>query len=498
MGARILAIDQGTTSTRAFLFDEALGPLGFAQLEFPQIYPAPGWVEHDPQGIWTTAVATARAAMASAEVTAENVAAIGITNQRETTIVWDRATGKPIHNAIVWQDRRTHDACAALARAGHEKLVSERTGLLLDPYFSATKIAWLLDNVPDAREAAEAGKLAFGTVDTYLLWQLTGGKSHLTDATNAARTALLDIRSGQWDPELLDLFRVPASLLPEVRDSASDFGVTVPHLLGGPVRILGMAGDQQAATVGQGCFKPGMAKSTYGTGCFALLNTGDTPVTSRARLLTTIAYQLDGKRTYALEGAIFIAGAAVQWLRDGLKLITTAAETGTIAANADPADAVYLVPAFVGLGAPWWDAEARAALYGLSRKSGPAEISRAALEAVGYQTRDLLDAMRADWPAAKGADTVLRVDGGMTASDYTMQFLADILAVPVDRPAFMETTALGAAYLAGRKAGVCPDLDGFAATWRLERRFEPQMDAQIRDRKWSGWQDAVRRTLTRR
>ncbi len=498
MPTHLLAIDQGTTSTRAFLFDATLNPVGFAQLEFPQIYPSPGWVEHDPQGIWTTAVATARAAMASAEVTAENVAAIGITNQRETTIIWDRATGKPIHNAIVWQDRRTHDACAALARAGHEKLVSERTGLLLDPYFSATKIAWLLDNVPDAREAAEAGRLAFGTVDTYLLWQLTGGKSHLTDATNAARTALLDIRSGQWDAELLDLFRVPAALLPEVRDCASDFGVTVPHLLGGPVRILGMAGDQQAATVGQGCFKPGMAKSTYGTGCFALLNTGETPVNSRARLLTTIAYQLDGKRTYALEGAIFIAGAAVQWLRDGLKLITTAAETGTIAANADPADAVYLVPAFVGLGAPWWDAEARAALYGLSRKSGPAEISRAALEAVGYQTRDLLDAMRADWPAAKGADTVLRVDGGMTASDYTMQFLADILAVPVDRPAFMETTALGAAYLAGRKAGVCPDLDGFAATWRLDRRFEPQMDAQTRDRKWSGWQDAVRRTLTPR
>jgi glycerol kinase len=496
--SHLLAIDQGTTSTRAFLFDQTLNPVGFAQLEFPQIYPAPGWVEHDPQGIWTTAVATARAAMASAEVTAENVAAIGITNQRETTVIWDRATGKPVHNAIVWQDRRTHDVCAALARAGHEKLVSERTGLLLDPYFSATKIAWMLDNVPDAREAAEAGKLAFGTVDTYLLWQLTGGKAHLTDATNAARTALLDIRTGQWDAELLELFRVPASLLPEVRDSASDFGVTVPHLLGGPIRILGMAGDQQAATVGQGCFRPGMAKSTYGTGCFALLNTGDTPVKSRARLLTTIAYQLDGKRTYALEGAIFIAGAAVQWLRDGLKLITTAAETGTIAASADPADAVYLVPAFVGLGAPWWDAEARAALYGLSRKSGPAEISRAALEAVGYQTRDLLDAMRADWPAAQGANTVLRVDGGMTASDYTMQFLADILAVPVDRPAFMETTALGAAYLAGRKAGVCPDLDGFAATWRLDRRFEPQMDAQTRDRKWSGWQDAVRRTLTRR
>jgi len=496
--SHIISIDQGTTSTRAFLFDEQLAPVGFAQLEFPQIYPQPGWVEHDPQGIWTTSVATARAAMASAGVDVKDVAAIGITNQRETTIVWDRATGKPIHNAIVWQDRRTHEACAALARAGHEKLVSERTGLLLDPYFSATKIAWLLDNVPGAREAANAGKLAFGTVDTYLLWHLTGGKVHATDATNASRTLLLDIRTGQWDRELLQLFGIPASLLPEVRDCASDFGTTLPHLLGAPVRILGIAGDQQAATIGQGCFKPGMMKSTYGTGCFALLNTGDTPVKSRARMLTTIAYQFEGKRTYALEGAIFIAGAAVQWLRDGLKLIATAAETGTIATQADPADQVYMVPAFVGLGAPWWDAEARAALYGLSRKSGPAEISRAALEAVGYQTRDLLDAMRADWPASKEAATVLRVDGGMTPSDYTMQFLSDILNVPVDRPVFMETTALGAAYLAGRKAGIYPDLDGFAATWKLDRRFEPAMDAQTRDRKWRGWQDAVRRTLTPR
>jgi glycerol kinase len=498
MGALILAIDQGTTSTRAILFDETLEPRGFAQLEFAQIYPAPGHVEHDPQGIWTTSVATARAAMASAGVTASDVAAIGITNQRETTIIWDRKSGKPIHNAIVWQDRRTHDACAALARAGHERLVTERTGLLLDPYFSASKIVWLLDNVPGARAAAKAGQLAFGTVDTYLLWRFTGGKVHATDATNAARTALLDIRTGQWDPELLDLFGIPASLLPEVRDSASDFGATEPNLLGGPVRILGIAGDQQAATIGQGCFEPGMMKSTYGTGCFALLNTGTTPVKSNARLLTTIAYQLDGQRTYALEGSIFIAGAAVQWLRDGLKLIATAAETGTLAANSDPDDAVYLVPAFVGLGAPWWDPEARGALHGLSRKSGPAEISRAALEAVGYQTRDLLEAMRADWPAAQGAGTVLRVDGGMTASDYTMQFLADITDAPVDRPVFMETTALGAAYLAGLKAGVCPSLDGFAATWKLDRRFEPQMDVQTRERKWHGWQDAVRRTVSTR
>ena len=443
-------------------------------------------------------MATARAAMASAGVTAGDVAAIGITNQRETTIIWDRKTGKPIHNAIVWQDRRTHDVCSKLLQAGHERLVTERTGLLIDPYFSATKIAWLLDHVSGAREAAEAGRLAFGTVDTYLLWRFTGGKVHASDATNAARTALLDIRTGRWDPELLDLFGIPAALLPEVRDSASDFGMTEPNLLGGSVRILGIAGDQQAATIGQGCFTPGMMKGTYGTGCFALLNTGETPVKSNARLLTTIAYQLDGKRTYALEGSIFIAGAAVQWLRDGLKLIATAAETGTLAANSDPEDAVYMVPAFVGLGAPWWDAEARGALYGLSRKSGPAEISRAALEAVGYQTRDLLNAMRADWPAAEGAGTVLRVDGGMTASDYTLQFLADMTDAPVDRPVFMETTALGAAYLAGLKAGVCPDLDGFAKTWKLDRRFEPHMDPQIRERKWHGWQDAVQRTLTPR
>src|SRR4051794_29450165 len=436
--------------------------------------------------------------MASAGVSADDVAAMGITNQRETTIIWDRKTGKPIHNAIVWQDRRTHDACARLVQAGHEPLVTARTGLLIDPYFSATKIVWLLDHVPDAREAAEAGRLAFGTVDTYLLWRFTGGKVHATDATNAARTALLDIRTGQWDPELLDLFGIPASLLPQVRDSASDFGVTEPNLLGGSVRILGIAGDQQAATIGQGCFKPGTMKSTYGTGCFALLNTGDTPVKSNARLLTTIAYQLDGKRTYALEGSIFIAGAAVQWLRDGLKLIATAAETGTLAANSEPGRPLYMGPAFGGLGAPWGGGGGGGALYGLSRKSGPAEISRAALEAVGYQTRDLLNAMRADWPAAEGAGTVLRVDGGMTASDYTLQFLADMTDAPVDRPVFMETTALGAGYLAGLKAGVCPDLDGFAKTWKLDRRFGPGMDAAIRDRKWRGWQDAIARTLTTR
>ena len=486
----LLAIDQGTTSTRAIVFDAALSPVAAAQQEFRQIYPGPGLVEPDPEEIWTTTVATVREAMAKAGAAARNVAAIGITNQRETAIVWDRATGRPIHNAIVWQDRRTADACAALRQAGHEPAITARTGLLLDPYFSATKIAWLLDHVDGARAAARAGRLAFGTVDTFLLWRLTGGKVHATDATNAARTLLLDIKSGQWDEDLCGVFGVPAALLPQVRDSAGDFGVT--ELFGGPIRILGVAGDQQAATVGQGCFKPGMMKSTYGTGCFALLNTGDAPVASKNRLLTTIAYQLGGKRTYALEGAIFVAGAAVQWLRDALKVIGKAPDVNALAEAADPQEQVYLVPAFVGLGAPWWDAQARGAIFGLTRSAGVAELARATLEAVGYQTRDLAEAMRADWPAA--GETVLRVDGGMAASDVTMQFLADILDAPVDRPAVMETTALGAAYLAGLSAGLCPDLDGFAGLWKRERRFTPAMDAATRSRKWSGWQDAVRRT----
>ncbi len=491
----LLAIDQGTTSTRAILFDAALAPVTVAQQEFRQIYPGPGLVEHDPEEIWATTLATVRAAMAKANAGARDVAAIGITNQRETIIVWDRATGKPIHNAIVWQDRRTADVCAALREAGHESAIAARTGLLLDPYFSATKIAWLLDHVDGARAAAQAGRLAFGTVDSFLLWRLTGGAVHATDATNAARTLLLDIKSGQWDADLCRVFGVPAALLPQVRDSAGDFGVTAPDLFGGPIRILGVAGDQQAATVGQGCCRPGMMKSTYGTGCFALLNTGDAPVASNNRLLTTIAYQLGGKRTYALEGAIFVAGAAVQWLRDALKVIGSAPDVNALAEAADPQEQVYLVPAFVGLGAPWWDAQARGAVFGLTRNAGVAELARATLEAVGYQTRDLLEAMRADWPAA--GDTVLRVDGGMTASDFTMQFLADILDAPVDRPAVMETTALGAAYLAGVAAGLCPDLAGFAATWTCERRFTPRMDAPTRARKWAGWQDAVGRTRTR-
>jgi glycerol kinase len=492
----ILAIDQGTTSTRAMLFDAALDAVAVAQREFRQLYPAPGCVEHDPEEIWSSTVATVREAIERAEADARQIAAIGITNQRETAIVWDRATGKPIYNAIVWQDRRTHEACAVLRDRGHEPQIAATTGLLLDPYFSATKIAWLLDHVAGARAAAVTGRLAFGTVDTFLLWRLTGGQMHATDATNAARTLLFDIRRGEWDPALADLFAIPMPLLPQVRDCADAFGTTVPDLFGGAIPILGVAGDQQAATIGQGCFTPGMMKSTYGTGCFALLNTGAVPVRSQNRLLTTIAYQLEGRRTYALEGAIFIAGAAVQWLRDALKLIGSASDLDRLANGADPAEQVYLVPAFVGLGAPWWDAEARGAMFGLTRKSGAAEFARAVVESVGYQTRDLLAAMHADWSARSDAGTVLRVDGGMTASETTMQFLADILDASVDRPKVMETTALGAAYLAGRKAGLCPDLAGFASSWKLDRRFTPAMDAVTRARKWRGWQDAVRRTLT--
>jgi glycerol kinase len=490
----ILAIDQGTTSTRAIVFNDTLRPLAMSQQEFRQIYPAPGQVEHDPEEIWSSVATTIADALARAGLAAGDIAAIGITNQRETTLIWDRATGKPIHNAIVWQDRRTEDICAGLRAAGHEAAIAAKTGLLLDPYFSATKIAWLLDHVRGAREAAEAGQLAFGTVDSYLIFRLTGGRVHATDATNAARTLLFDIHSGQWDVQLAELFRIPLALLPDVMDCTGSFGSTA--ILGGTTPIRGVAGDQQAATVGQACFTPGMMKSTYGTGCFALLNTGATPVASRNRLLTTIAYQIAGKRTYALEGAIFVAGAAVQWLRDGLKLILASSQADALAAQSDPAEQVYLVPAFVGLGAPYWDAQARGAIFGLTRNSGGAEFARAALEAAGYQTRDLVEAMHADWPAAAG--TVLRVDGGMAASDTAMQFLADILNAPVDRPQIMETTALGAAYLAGLSAGICPGFDSFAAAWQRDRRFQPRMDATVRDRKWQGWREAVNRTLTRR
>jgi glycerol kinase len=498
MAARhILAIDQGTTSSRAVLFDSRLAVVASAQKEFPQHFPASGWVEHEPEDIWDTVLATAREAIAAAGLEAKDIAGIGITNQRETTLIWDRRTGRAIHRAIVWQDRRTAAHCARLVEAGHEELVASRTGLRIDPYFSGTKIAWLLDNVPGARRRAEAGELAFGTVDSFLLWRLTGGAVHATDATNAARTMLFDIGRGVWDEELLALLDIPAALLPEVRDCAADFGDTTPELFGAPIAVRGIAGDQQAATVGQACFDPGMVKSTYGTGCFALLNTGGTPVRSGNKLLSTIAYQLGGKRTYALEGSIFIAGAAVQWLRDGLGIIEKASETGPLAEAADAAQHVYLVPAFVGLGAPHWDAEARGAMFGLTRGTGPREFARAALESVCYQTLDLIEAMHADWPGGgTGARAVLRVDGGMVASDWTMQRLADILNLPVDRPTVLETTALGAAYLAGLQAGLLPEPDRFADQWRLERRFSPAMAGSERGRKVAGWRDAVRRTLT--
>ena len=496
--SHILAIDQGTTSSRAIIFDANTAIIAVAQQEFPQHFPASGWVEHEPEDLWDTTLAVCREAMAKAGVAASDLAGIGITNQRETTLVWDRKTGKAIHRAIVWQDRRTAERCAALKAEGHEPLVAQKTGLLLDPYFSGTKIAWILDHVPGARARAEKGELAFGTVDSFLLWRLTGGAVHATDATNASRTLLYDIHQGAWDDALLEVIGVPRAMLPEVRDSSAEFGLTLPDLFGGAIAVRGIAGDQQAATVGQACFEPGMLKSTYGTGCFALLNTGDQTLVSRNRLLTTIAYQLKGRRTYALEGSIFIAGAAVQWLRDGLHLVQNAAETGPMAAESDPAQQVYLVPAFVGLGAPYWDADARGAMFGLTRNTGPREFARAALEAVCFQTHDLLAAMRADWPGAKGAQTVLRVDGGMVASDWTMQRLADILGAPVDRPEVKETTALGAAYLAGLQAGIYPEPAIFATTWRLEKRFSPTLDAAPRADLLKGWADAVSRTLTTR
>ncbi len=485
----ILAIDQGTTSSRAILFDTEMRPGASAQQEFPQHYPASGWVEHDPADLWATTLATARAAI---EKAGKPPAAIGITNQRETTLVWDRTTGEPVMNAIVWQDRRTADLCARLREAGHEAMFTARTGLLLDPYFSGTKLNWILDNVDGARARAKKGELLFGTVDSFLIWKLTEGRVHATDATNAARTLLYDIRKGRWSRTICDLLDIPMEMLPEVRDCAADFGTTT--LIGGEIPILGVAGDQQAATVGQACFQPGMMKSTYGTGCFALLNTGAEPVESRSRLLTTIAYQLDGKATYALEGSIFIAGAVVQWLRDGLKIIAEAAETQPLAQQADAGQDLVLVPAFTGLGAPYWNPDCRGAIFGLTRNSGPAEFARAALESVGYQTRDLLEAMRADWAGAEGG--VLRVDGGMTASDWTMQFLADIIGAPVDRPEIPETTALGAAWLAGMKAGLYPGPDEFASGWALERRFEPLMDDATRTKKYSRWKRSVEATLS--
>ncbi|MCA0964567.1 glycerol kinase GlpK [Salipiger bermudensis] len=485
----ILAIDQGTTSSRAILFDKDLSIAASAQEEFEQHYPASGWVEHDCSDLWTTTAATCRGVMEKAGVRAADIAGIGITNQRETTLVWDRKSGRPIHNAIVWQDRRTSEFCKRLKAEGHEAVVTEKTGLLLDPYFSATKVAWILDNVDGARARAEAGELAFGTVDSWLIWNMTAGHVHVTDATNAARTMLYDISKGRWSSTMCEMLGIPMSMLPEVKDCAADFGMARADLFGAEIPILGVAGDQQAATIGQACFRPGMLKSTYGTGCFALLNTGEELVRSQNRLLSTIAYQLDGKRTYALEGSIFIAGAVVQWLRDGIKVIRHAKETQPLAEAADSAQDLVLVPAFTGLGAPYWNAECRGAIFGMTRNSGPAEFARAALESVGYQTRDLLDAMRADWKG--GEEAALRVDGGMSANDFAMQFLADITGAPVDRPEVLETTAMGAAWLAGQRAGIYPGMEQFAEGWALERQFEPEMEDDLRKEKYAAWKRAV-------
>ncbi len=487
----VLAIDQGTTSTRAILFDRDAQPVATDQREFPQHYPKAGWVEHDVEDIWRDTVAVSRGAIAQSGVDAGQIAAIGITNQRETVVVWDRATGEPIHRAIVWQDRRTADVCERLRNEGAEPLVQARTGLLLDPYFSGTKLAWILDNVPGARARAERGELAAGTIDSFLLWRLTGGAVHATDVTNAGRTLLFDIHRGAWDDELLRLLRVPAAVLPDVRDNSGLFGTTTAELFGRPLPIAGMAGDQQAALFGQACFEPGMVKSTYGTGCFMLMNTGPA-VASTNRLLTTPAYRLNGQTTYALEGSIFVAGAGVKWLRDRLGVIAHASETHGLATQVPDSHGVYLVPAFVGLGAPHWRPDVRGLVTGLTLDTSAAHLARAALEAVAYQTRDLMTAMVADGANPPAA---LRVDGGMAANDWLCQFLADVAECPVERPAGVETTALGAAFLAGLETGVWPNLDALAATWTLGRQFEPAMAADHRSELILGWQKALKEAL---
>ncbi len=490
----ILAIDQGTTSSRAIVFDASGLPVASAQKELTQHYPADGWVEHDAEEIWRDVQSLMREAVAKAGLRGSDIAGIGITNQRETTVVWERDSGRPIHRAIVWQDRRTAETCRQKVADGVGSLVQQKTGLLIDSYFSATKIAWLLDHVPGARSRAEKGELCFGTIDCYLLFRLTGGKVHATDATNASRTMLFNIVEQSWDEVLLKIFNVPAAMLPEVKDCSGEFGIASADILGHAVPVTGIAGDQQAATFGQACFQPGMVKSTYGTGCFALVNIGDKPVQSNNRLLTTVAYRLNGKTTYALEGSIFVAGAAVKWLRDGLKIVDGAAETATLAASVPETHGVYLVPAFVGLGAPYWDPDARAAILGLTLDAGRAHIARATLESVGYQTRDLTTAMKADGAPAPAA---IRVDGGMVANDWLCQFLADMLDVAVERPRVIETTALGAAYLAGLATGLYAGLDAVAYGWHCERRFEPRMNAATRAQLYAGWQKAVQRVLSK-
>jgi glycerol kinase len=488
----IIAIDQGTTSSRAIVFSTKGKVIAQSQREFPQIYPASGWVEHDPEVIWATVLATAREAIKKAESAGWRVEAIGVTNQRETTIVWDRKSGAPIYNAIVWQDRRTADVCSQLRDLGHSELVARKTGLVLDPYFSATKIAWILDHVDGARARAEAGELAFGTVDSWLIWKLTGGAVHATDATNASRTSLYDINAGQWDEQLLTVFKIPSAILPEVRDCAADFGSSTDATLGRVLPIAGVAGDQQSAAIGQACFDPGDLKSTYGTGAFLLLNTGAKPAQSKNQLLSTIAYRIAGETSYAIEGSVLSAGATVQWLRDGLGIITQASEIEALAASADPASEVYMIPAFTGLGAPYWDPDARAAIIGLSRGAGRAEIAQAALDSTAHQTCDLLDAMQADGVPV----STLKVDGGMANNDRFLQRLADLTNGEVIRPVNTETTAWGAAFLAGLGSGLINGLDEGRAIWQADRKFVPADDEKDRSSARAGWKAAVRRVRT--
>ena len=495
MSNYILAIDQGTTSTRSIIFDQNLAIISIAQQEFQQYFPNPGWVEHDPEDIWKSAIDTAQSAIKKVDLNAKDIASIGIANQRETTLVWNKKTGKAIYPAIVWQDRRTAKTCDLLKSKGLEYTISQKTGLVLDPYFSATKLAWILDNVDGARTSASSGDLLFGTVDTFLLWRLTGGKIHATDMTNASRTSLFNIHTQSWDPELLDIFNIPKIILPTVKKCSDNFGTTIPNLFDCKININGIAGDQQAAAIGQACFTPGMLKSTYGTGCFALLNTGKTAVESNNQLLTTVAYALGGEVSYALEGSIFVAGAAVQWLRDSLNILENAAQSGSMAASSDEAEEIYMVPAFTGLGAPYWAPRAKGAIFGLTRNTGPNELARAALEASCYQTRDLLEAMTQDFNSSEYSQTVLRVDGGMSASDWTMQFLSDILNSNVDRPKILETTALGAAYLAGLFMDFYPRPLEFSKIWMLDRRFEPEISATQREKKYAGWLACVDQVL---
>jgi len=490
MPGGILAIDQGTTSSRAIVHDFRGRVVASAQVEFDQHYPHGGWVEHDPEDLWQSTLRVARDALGQADSKGVEVVALGITNQRETTVVWDTHSGEAIHNAIVWQDRRTADHCSHLKSEGFEPLITARSGLLLDPYFSATKVAWILDNVPGARDKAAAGRLAFGTVDSWLIWRLTGGRVHATDATNASRTMLFNIHEQRWDDELLALFDIPRSMLPAVLDSADDFGSADSGYIGRALPIRGVAGDQHAAVVGQTCFTPGMIKSTYGTGCFALMNTGPTPVASQNRLLTTLAYRVGGQPTYALEGSIFVAGATIKWLRDDLGMLESATHSEEYARQADPDDDVYLVPAFTGLGAPYWDPDARGAIFGLTRNTGVPELARAALEAVCYQTHDLVVAMAAD---ANTPVRELRVDGGMVPNNWLLQRLADLVGVSVERPRDTETTALGASYLAGLGHGVWGSLEEVRGQWALESRFEPSIAQEERDRRLAGWHRAVRR-----